>query len=102
MHMSITKFQVSPSLSNEELIRMFEQSVERYAQLSGLLFKHYFLAPDHWAGGVYLWESEAQAKAAFGDAFTAAILERFGSTPTVESMYCPISLDNIHKHTRFA
>lgn len=102
MHLTITKFKVSPSLAEAELVRMFEQSTQRYAQVPGLLLKHYYLAPDHWAGGIYLWENEAQAQAALGDAFITAIRERFGSMPTIESLHCPISLDNIHKHVHMA
>lgn len=100
MHLTITRFEVSPSLTEAEIVRMFEQSTERYAQVPGLLAKHYYLAPGHQAGGVYLWEDETRARVVHADAFAEAIRERFGSAPTIESMHCPISLDNIHKYVR--
>ncbi|OWT63518.1 YdhR family protein [Candidimonas nitroreducens] len=102
MHLTITKFQVSPHLTEADVVSMFEQSTERYAQIPGLLAKHYFVGPGRQAGGVYLWENEAQAKAVLGAEFAEAIRQRFGSAPTVESMYCPLSLDNARRSVRIA
>lgn len=102
MHLTITRFEVAPDLAEADVVRMFEQSTERYAQVPGLLAKHYYLGPGRQAGGVYLWENEARAKVVLGDAFAEAIRQRFGSTPTVESMYCPLSLDNVRGCVRIA
>ncbi|MBV6304062.1 YdhR family protein [Candidimonas humi] len=102
MHLTITKFEVDPDLTVADLVRMFEQSTERYTRVPGLLAKHYYLGPGRQAGGVYLWEDEERAKAAQGVEFVEAIRQRFGSVPEVQAMYCPLSLDNVRRCVRTA
>ena len=102
MHLTITRFEVAADLTVADLVHMFEQSTERYTRVPGLLAKHYYLGPGRQAGGVYLWEDEARAKAAQGPEFAEAIRQRFGSVPEVEAMYCPLSLDNVRRSVRTA
>lgn len=100
MHLTITRFAIGPELSRADAVRLFEQSLPRYAAVPGLLCKHYHLGADGVAGGVYLWARAQDAEAFFTPAFTEGIRQRFGSTPTLESLDCPISLDNQHSTQR--
>jgi hypothetical protein len=96
MYLTITRFALGPGLSHREVVRLFEQSLPRYAAIPGLLCKHYYLAEGDIAGGVYLWASKADAEALFTPEFAEAIRLRFGHAPTVQAMDCPITLDNLH------
>jgi len=43
--------------------RVFQSTAPKYLNLPGLLRKNYFLSEDGLrAGGIYVWESKAQAK----------------------------------------
>lgn len=100
MYITITRFDVKPSLSRADVARLFEQSLPRYAAVPGLLNKHYWLGEGQEAGGVYLWASREDAESFFTPAFEASIRERFGSIPQVTAMDCPVSLDNVHQARR--
>jgi hypothetical protein len=100
MHLTITRFNLGPNLTGAEAVRLFEQSLPRYAAVPGLLSKYYYLGAEGQAGGVYLWARAQDAQAFFTPEFTESIRRRFGSTPTVESMDCPIWLDNQHASQR--
>ncbi|GAA4341322.1 YdhR family protein [Pigmentiphaga soli] len=102
MYVTITRFKVSPDIGEAGLTALFEQSAERYAKVAGLLAKHYYIDEGNEAGGVYLWESRADADALFDEAFAQGILQRFGSRPSVHTMWCPVSLDNVHHSVRLA
>jgi uncharacterized protein (DUF2267 family) len=46
------------------------------------------------AGGVYTWDSVADAQQAHGDAFLARVAESFGSTPSFRHVEPPVVVQN--------
>lgn len=103
MHLTITRFEVTQPIDRDQLSTLFQQSLPRYSTVPGLLSKHYYTEPDsRFAGGIYLWASPEDAQALLTPEFSEAIRARFGSTPTVQVLDCPLTLDNIHGDHRVA
>jgi hypothetical protein len=103
MHLTITRFEVSLPIGRDQLAELFEQSLPRYRAVPGLLSKHYYFEPgSRFAGGIYLWASEAAANAFLTPEFAKAIEARFGGAPSVTKLDCPLTLDNLHGDHRLA
>ena len=95
MHLTLTRFEVTPAMERAQIVSLFEQSLPRYRAVPGLLSKHYYLEEGgRFAGGVYLWAGREDAEAFLTPAFAEAIRTRFGGTPAVTHLVCPLSLDN--------
>ncbi len=84
----------------EALKQVFADSVPRYQQVPGLLRKYYLLSDDgDTAGGVYLWESRADAEALYTDEWKQMIKEKYGSEPVLSYFQSPVILDNQYGET---
>ncbi|HEY8553291.1 MAG TPA: hypothetical protein VIL43_01985 [Burkholderiales bacterium] len=46
-------------------------------------------------GGVYLWNSRAEAEATFTDSWRAFVREKYGTDPAVTYFENPVTVDNI-------
>lgn len=63
---TITTFQLPQPISREQARIIFLSTAPKYLGLPGLLRKCYVLSEDgRTAGGVYLWESRAEAEALY-------------------------------------
>ena len=63
---TLVQFQLPQSLSRHEAAEIFRSTAPKYRNLSGLVRKIYLLSEDgKTAGGIYLWQSRADAERLF-------------------------------------
>ncbi|HEX3140670.1 MAG TPA: monooxygenase [Rhizobacter sp.] len=68
----------------------------KYQGVKGLFRKHYVLSQDGaTVGGVYLWNSRAEAEAMYTDSWRAFVREKYGTEPTVTYFDSPVLVDNL-------
>ena len=90
----IVRFSLPKALSLAEATAAYEASAPSYQRVDGLRRKHYLLGDDgRVGGGVYLWDSQAQAEALYDAAWSARITARYGTAPTVEYFDSPVTVD---------
>ena len=92
---AIVRFTVPEGKSRADMAAAFESSAPLYQGVTGLIRKYYILSEDaRTAGGVYLFETRADAERLYDDAWRAGIRQRLGAEPTVEYFESPVIVDN--------
>lgn len=92
---AITTFKLAQPITREEAKRIFLSTAPNYQGVAGLLRKTYLLSQDgRVAGGVYLWETKAQAEAMYTDAWHAYVAQKYGTAPEVVYYDSPVIVDN--------
>jgi hypothetical protein len=80
---------------SKEFIKKMNATTPKYKGLSGLTRKYYVISEDgKHAGGIYLWESRAQAESWYNDDWITYMTEAWGEAPLLEYLDCPIVVDN--------
>jgi len=75
---------------------VFAETAPKYREVKGLIRKYYLLSEDGaTAGGVYLWESRADAEQLYTDDWQAFILQKYGTKPSVTFFASPVIVDNL-------
>jgi hypothetical protein len=93
---AITAFRLRQPITTEEARRIYLSTAPTYQGVPGLFKKHYVLSEDGaTAGGVYLWNSRAEAEALYTDAWRAFVAEKYGTEPTVTFFDSPVTVDNV-------
>ena len=96
MIITITAFKLPQPIAAEEARRIYLSTAPTYQGVPGLLRKHYVLSEDGaTAGGVYLWNSRAEAEALYTEAWHAFVAEKYGVEPTVIFFDSPVTVDNV-------
>ncbi len=97
MIISIVTFRLSSPWTVEEAARVFRTTAPKYLGKRGLVRKHYYVteAGDR-AGGIYLWESRADAEACYTPEWIAAVTEKYGVPPEFLFVQSPVSVDNLN------
>ena len=91
----IVTFEIPEDMERERVIELFEESAETWRAHPKLHRKNYLYDPDEGiAGGVYTWDSVADAKDAHGAAFLERVAELFGSTPSFRYFETPVVVQN--------
>ncbi|MFC3614517.1 hypothetical protein ACFORG_12145 [Lutimaribacter marinistellae] len=91
----IVTFRIPGDMDRDRVVALFEESAAIWRQHPKLHRKNYLYDPEAGiAGGVYTWDSIADAKEAHGAAFMARVAESFGSTPTFQYFETPVVVDN--------
>ena len=62
--------------------------------MHGLIRKQFIYAEDGWAGGVYLWQSRADAEAFYSGPWLQGIRERYGMDPEIRYFHTAAVTDN--------
>ena len=92
---TIVQFGLPKPVSLEKAAQMFESTAPRYQNLSGLVRKYYLRSEDgRTAGGVYLWESRAQAEKVYNAEWRERVSKLYGNTPQVTYFDTPVIVDN--------
>ena len=92
---AIVRFTLPEGKTREEAVAAFEKSAPLYRDIQGLTRKYYLVSEDGRAGGgVYLFESRADADRLYDDAWRAGLRERLGVEPRVEYFDSPVIVDN--------
>jgi hypothetical protein len=92
----ITTYPLPEPMTREEAQRNFLSTAPRYQSVAGLVRKYYYLSQDGMTiGGVYLWNSRAEAEAMFNESWRAVMRDRYNSDPSVVYFDCPVVVDNL-------
>lgn len=93
---AFTTFKLPKPITRDEARRIFLSTAPKYQGVPGLVRKVYVLSEDGaTAGGVYLWNSRAEAEAMYTDAWRAFVREKYGTEPVVTYFESPVVVDNV-------
>jgi hypothetical protein len=91
-----TAFTLPKPITREEARSIFLSTAPKYQGVPGLVRKQYVLSGDGaTAGGVYLWNSRAEAEAMYTPAWRAFVREKYGTEPAVTWFESPVVVDNV-------
>jgi hypothetical protein len=92
---AIVQFKLPQPISREMAWGVFSGTAPKYREIRGLVRKYYLLSEDGGtAGGVYLWESRADAERLYTAEWKDFIREKYGAEPTVACFDSPVVVDN--------
>jgi hypothetical protein len=101
MIIAITTFRLSKPITRSEARNLFLSTAPTYQGVTGLFRKHYVLSQDgSTAGGIYLWNSQAEAEAMYTDSWKAFVREKYGTEPSVTYLDSPVVVDNVTQEIR--
>ena len=82
MHTVLVKYVLPGPVPREKMMEGFKQVVERFRATPKLIRKYFsYDENEHTGHSVYLWESEANARAFFNDEFVTGFKAKFGAVP---------------------
>ncbi len=91
-----TSFTLPAPITRNEARSIFLSTAPTYRGVPGLLRKHYVLSEDGGtAGGVYLWNSRAEAEAMYTASWRSFVRDKYGTEPTVTYFDSPVVVDNV-------
>ncbi len=80
----IDTIQLPKPITREEARRIFLSTAPKYHGVAGLVRKYYVLSQDgNTVGGIYLWNSRAEADAMYTESWRAFVREKYGADPSV-------------------
>jgi len=95
MIVAIVTFKLPQPATLAEITRTFQGTAPKYQGLQGLLRKNYFLSEDGTrAGGIYVWETKADAERVYTPDWKAFVTGKYGTPPNVEFLHSPVMVDN--------
>jgi hypothetical protein len=95
MIIAVVTFRLPKPLTVAEATAIFESTAPKYQGLAGLLRKNYLLSEDGCrAGGVYFWQTRADAERVYNEDWKRLVEAKYGSPPTVEYFNSPVMVDN--------
>jgi hypothetical protein len=95
MIVAIVNFQLPSDVTAEQARKLYAYSAPKYRAMKGLVRKYYLWDADtHIGGGVYLWQSRADAEAVYTTEWKAYIKGRYGVEPAITWFDSPVIVDN--------
>lgn len=95
MIVTIVTFRLPQKTTLEEITRTFQSTAPKYQGIPGLVRKNYFMSEDGArAGGIYLWESRADAERVYTADWIKFVEGKYGTPPTIEYLHAPVMVDN--------
>jgi len=92
----IANFRLPKPITRDEARRIFLSTAPKYQSVPGLVRKVYVLSEDgNTAGGIYLWNSRAEADAMYTESWNAFVREKYGTDPSVTYLDSPVVVDNL-------
>jgi hypothetical protein len=92
---AVVKILLSKPISSEDAARAFESTAPIYKGLRGLLRKYYLRSEDgRYVGGVYVWETRADADAVYTIEWKARVKQLYGAEPEISWFETPLIVDN--------
>ena len=92
----ITTYPLPKPMTQEEARGNFLGTAPRYQGVAGLVRKYYYLSQHGMTiGGVYLWNSRAEAEAMFNEQWRTFMRDKYRSDPSVVYFECPVVVDNL-------
>lgn len=91
----IVNFDLPEGMTRDQAVALFEKSVSRWQANERLVRKYYLYDGEAGiGGGVYLWPSVEDARAAHDAAWVAMAEEMYGSRPSFRYFETPLIVDN--------
>jgi hypothetical protein len=95
MIVAIVTFHLPKPTTLEEITKTFQSTAPRYQGMPGLLRKNYFMSEDgRRAGGIYVWNSRADAERVYTTEWAKRVESRYGTPPQVEYLHSSVMVDN--------
>ena len=95
MIVAIVTFQLPQPTSLAEITKTFQATAPKYQGMAGLLRKNYWVSEDgRRAGGIYVWESRADAEKVYTPDWRKFVEGKYGTPPVVEYLHSPVMVDN--------
>lgn len=96
MIITLTQFTLPKPVSLEEARAIFLSTAPKYRDVPGLLRKHYVRSDDGCTvGGIYLWQTRADAEAMYTPSWYDFVRGKYGTEPAVTYFESPVLVDNI-------
>ena len=84
---------IRPGLA--DITRTFQSTAPKYRGIPGLIRKNYFVSEDgRRAGGIYVWQSRADAERVYTAEWKAFVEGKYGTPPAIEYLNSPVMVDN--------
>jgi len=95
MIVAIVTFRLPRPTSLDEITTTFQSTAPRYQGVPGLLRKNYWLSEDgRRAGGIYVWETRADAERVYTAEWKKLVESKYGNPPEIEYLHSPVMVDN--------
>ena len=95
MIVAIVTFRLPRPTSLDEITKTFQSTAPRYQGVPGLLRKNYWLSEDgRRAGGIYVWETRADAERVYTAEWKKLVESKYGNPPEIEYLHSPVMVDN--------
>lgn len=94
----LVQYNLPSSISREQAEAAFSEVSTMFYDIPGLIRKYFLLSEDgKTAGGMYLWNSHADADRFYTENFRLMIQEQYGSEPLITYFDSPVIVDNSTK-----
>lgn len=91
-----TAFTLPKPITRDEARGIFLSTAPKYRGVQGLVRKTYVLSEDgQTVGGVYLWNSRADAEAMYTEAWREFVRGKYACEPAVTYFETPVVVDNV-------
>jgi len=95
MIVTIVTFNLATPTTPAEMTKTFQATAPKYQGLAGLLRKNYFVSDDgKRAGGIYVWQSRADADRVYSAEWRKFVEGKYGVPPQIEYLHSPVMVDN--------
>jgi hypothetical protein len=91
---TIVQYRLPPCMGQAACAEHFRRIAPGFRDVPGLIRKQFIYAEDGWAGGVYLWQSRADAEAFYSGPWLTGIRERYGMDPEIRYFHTAAVTDN--------
>ncbi|RCW67960.1 YdhR family protein [Pseudorhodoferax soli] len=96
MIVATVTFKLTKSWTIAEAAAVFNSTAPKYLGKPGLIRKYYFVSESgDRAGGIYLWETKADAEKCYAGEWRAIVAEKYGAEPDIQYAEVPVSVDNV-------
>ena len=91
----IAMYQLPKPITRDEARSIFLSTAPKYQGVPGLVRKCYVLSQEgDSVGGIYLWNSRAEADALYTDSWKAFVREKYATDPSLTYLDTPVVVDN--------
>ena len=95
MIVAIVTFHLPQPTSLADMTKTFQSTAPKYQGVPGLIRKNYFMSEDgRRAGGIYVWQSRADADRMYTPEWRKFVTEKYGTPPAIEYLHSPVMVDN--------
>jgi hypothetical protein len=84
MIIATVRYQLPPHIDAAACRAHYHAIAPDFRPVKGLISKHFLWSEGGWAGGVYQWETRADAEAFYGGPWRDGIIARYGMEPVID------------------